>query len=205
MVNYIKTNNYELASKLVDDIFYECFKNNVPQLNLARCLAFDMVGTLMKMRDELGGSIATEGIFDIQDVIGGLFTWQTVEGLKKVMLEVIEKFCCYCNQKQDIKIKNMVNDFVRKNYTNANLSLAYVAESLKLNNCYLSTMYKEQAGEGLLEYINRFRIQKSKELLISDLDNIETIATKVGYSNSKTFIRVFKKYEGVTPGKYRES
>ncbi|TDF94826.1 helix-turn-helix domain-containing protein [Paenibacillus piri] len=39
---------------------------------------------------------------------------------------------------------------------------------------------------------------KDKSLTISE------IAGKVGYGNDDRLIRVFKKYKGITPGKYRE-
>jgi YesN/AraC family two-component response regulator len=49
-----------------------------------------------------------------------------------------------------------------------------------------------------------FRIKKSKLLLSETNDGVEKIANAVGYANARTFTRVFKSIEGVTPSKYRE-
>lgn len=59
-------------------------------------------------------------------------------------------------------------------------------------------------GIGLLDYINQYRVKKAAAALGSTQDSIQKIAENCGFLNCNTFIRVFKKYEGVTPGRYRE-
>ncbi|MBQ7794777.1 MAG: helix-turn-helix transcriptional regulator [Clostridia bacterium] len=70
---------------------------------------------------------------------------------------------------------------------------------------YISTKFKEQFGMGINEYINKFRIKKAKELLNTENYTLDTVSSMVGYTDSRTFIRIFKKYEDTTPGKYRKS
>ena len=55
---------------------------------------------------------------------------------------------------------------------------------------------------GLLEYIHRVRIRHGKQLM-TDYPKLKVkeIAEKVGYINATSFIRAFKRYEGMTPGK----
>jgi YesN/AraC family two-component response regulator len=45
---------------------------------------------------------------------------------------------------------------------------------------------------------------KAKQLMLETKLSINEISEKVGIINVNSFIRIFKKYEGVTPGKYRE-
>lgn len=59
-------------------------------------------------------------------------------------------------------------------------------------------------GEGIQDYINKIRLKQAKKLLLEQNLNLEQTANKVGYSNSNALIRVFKKYEGVTPGQFRD-
>ena len=73
-----------------------------------------------------------------------------------------------------------------------------------MNPISLSRFFKEQSGVTLLEYLNQLRIQKSKELILQGLSNT-MVAESVGYCNDHTFLRIFKKIEGVTPGMFRES
>ena len=62
-----------------------------------------------------------------------------------------------------------------------------------------------QTGEKVLDYINRIRLQEAKQLLQKCEINIEEVARKTGFNNSIALIRVFKKYEGITPGKYKDT
>ena len=47
------------------------------------------------------------------------------------------------------------------------------------------------------------RIQAAKELLADPNIVIKDVAARVGFENINTFFRVFKQFEGVTPGQYR--
>lgn len=55
-----------------------------------------------------------------------------------------------------------------------------------------------------LEYVNNLRIDLAKELLIKTDLPLKEISLKVGYTNTVTLNRVFKKIVGITPGKFRE-
>lgn len=52
--------------------------------------------------------------------------------------------------------------------------------------------------------INKTRIAKAKELLDATNLSVDKIADQVGFNSSTVFIRVFRKYIGMTPGKYKE-
>ncbi|NMA84447.1 MAG: AraC family transcriptional regulator, partial [Epulopiscium sp.] len=56
---------------------------------------------------------------------------------------------------------------------------------------------------GLLDFINQTRIEAAKDILKGpEKKKLEDVATAVGYGNVRTFMRIFKSYEGVTPGQY---
>jgi len=54
------------------------------------------------------------------------------------------------------------------------------------------------------EYIVQVRVREAKRLLESTDLTILQVSQQVGYATDIGFIRVFKKQEGITPGKYRE-
>jgi len=51
--------------------------------------------------------------------------------------------------------------------------------------------------------MTKLRLAEAKRLLGETDMKIEEIAEAVGYLGSNAFIRIFRKYEGITPGKYR--
>ena len=74
-----------------------------------------------------------------------------------------------------------------------------------LSSNYIEKLFKNEKGETIFEYIQRLRIEKAKNQLKNTTLTIETIAAKTGFNSSRSFIRVFKKYEGTTPGEFRRS
>ena len=58
-------------------------------------------------------------------------------------------------------------------------------------------------GDNFKNYLNIYRLEKAKEFMEYNKDlKIKELAELVGYNSSNTFIRIFRKYEGVSPGKY---
>ena len=67
----------------------------------------------------------------------------------------------------------------------------------------MSRLFKQKSGENLTDYINEVRIEKAKEILTTTNVKIGDIAAMVGLESRATFLRVFKKLEGVSPNEYR--
>ena len=156
---------------------------------------------MLKLADE-SGSDSLRGHATLNEILG----WQSLDQLQQAVFKFIDVVCQLDSKDRGFsKIHDQVDRFIRKHYMNTELSVALIAENVGLHTSYLSTLYKEHTGEGLLEVISKFRIEKAKQLIDSGSVKLEDIAKKIGYSNTKTFTRVFKKYEGVTPAKYRDA
>jgi len=84
------------------------------------------------------------------------------------------------------------------------LAIKEVARHVHLNSSYLSVLFKEEAGLNFIEYVTRLRIRKAKELLLESDLGLDIISERIGLQTTSYFIRVFKKYEDVTPRQYRE-
>lgn len=89
-------------------------------------------------------------------------------------------------------------------WSDANLSLQMMADHFDMSPSNFSYHFKKIMGQNFKEYIDNYRIQQSLQLLKSTQASIEQIALQVGYMNSSSFIRSFKKIVGMTPGQYRE-
>ena len=96
-----------------------------------------------------------------------------------------------------------VETYINRNYSLASLSVGMIADEFGMEMSSLSKRYKKERGINISDYIQTVRLKKSKELLADDNYTIKVIAERCGYVNSDVFIRAFKRYEGITPGKYR--
>jgi two-component system, response regulator YesN len=82
-------------------------------------------------------------------------------------------------------------------------SLTDAASALCLSPKYISRIFKQQAGVSFSYYKITVKIKKAKEMLQESSYNINQIAYKLGYENSESFIRQFKRITKYTPTKYR--
>lgn len=94
--------------------------------------------------------------------------------------------------------------YIEEHYNESDLSLSGISEFLGISQSYMSTQFKKETGTNFIEYLNRYRIERSKLLLQMTEMTIEEVGFKTGFSSAKNFIRVFKKYENISPGTFRE-
>lgn len=85
-----------------------------------------------------------------------------------------------------------------------NISVEWVAEQIYLSAGYLSSVFKKETGQSVLQYITRCRLKKAEELLLTTNMKIADISRKVGYDNPSYFGLIFKKNFGVTPLQMRQ-
>lgn len=98
----------------------------------------------------------------------------------------------------------LVRQYIMEHYRDPNLSLAQISEAFGMNLKTLSRIFKEEFGEKFVDYLTKLRVEHAKRLLATTPESVQSIAEQVGYLYPMSFIRVFKRSEGVTPGDYRK-
>ena len=93
--------------------------------------------------------------------------------------------------------------FIHQNYTRS-FSLEELSKEIGVSKSYLSRIFKTDTGISLWDYLNRYRIQKAKELLLLTDKNITAIAGDVGYDDVGYFGRVFREIAGCSPRAFRQ-
>lgn len=207
LIKNIKSGDYETAELVVEEIFYKNFTKASPSISMARCLMFDLVSTIIKTMDEISSDYENV-LFEEMNPVEKLLKCNSLAEMRKLMKKTIQQVCQYILEQKGMNERSiglMVKKLIDADYFNMNLNISMIAERLLLDPNSLSREFREQMGEGILDYINRVRLDKAKYLLKYEKMNVGEIARKVGYCNSNTFIRAFKRYEGITPGQYRES
>jgi two-component system, response regulator YesN len=97
----------------------------------------------------------------------------------------------------------LAKKYMQENYHKP-LTLEDVAGVAGFNSTYFSTVFKKVTGENFLEYLSELRMKEARELLCDGHLRVEDIAEKVGYSDTKYFVKLFKKSTGLTPQEYRK-
>lgn len=205
LINCIKAGNFESASEILDEIFKENFAAGALSLELAKCLMFDLASTVAITINEIEVTHKSS-ISGQVNPIGKLLECVTIMDMKNLILDILQQVCQHVRDEKKNntnKLSTSVIEYVSGCYMDANLNISMIAEEFDMTPTYISRLFKEQTGEVLLDYINKVRLEKAKELLKSGELNIGEIAAQVGYGNSNTLIRIFKKFEGITPGQYK--
>lgn len=89
-----------------------------------------------------------------------------------------------------------------KQHYSQNITTADIAEHVRLSRSYLSDLYSRETGESLIETLSHIRIEEAQRLLKSGGKKMYEIAEIVGFADSKTFARAFKRIAGCTPKEY---
>lgn len=94
-----------------------------------------------------------------------------------------------------------------KNYIAAHyrekIYLEDLAQKLSISPTYLSKLFVRETEERLQDYIVRFRVERAANLLMYSEETISYIAEYVNFPSQSYMGKVFKKYKGMTPQKYR--
>ena len=98
-------------------------------------------------------------------------------------------------------VDQVIKDYIEKCY-DKNITLEEIAAQLHVNRNYLSQLFKKVTGEPFVMYINKHRIQKAKELMMSGNYMVYEVSEMVGFQNSTYFSQVFKSITGYSPSEY---
>ncbi len=93
--------------------------------------------------------------------------------------------------------------YISQNYTKP-ITLKEVAEKIGVSQAHLSRVFSEKLEGGYCNYLRLLRIEKAKTLLKSTDLNIYEIMYEAGFSDQRTFNRVFKNITDMTPKEYRK-
>lgn len=100
---------------------------------------------------------------------------------------------------------NKINLILEKNIDDSSFSVEELAGKLSISRVQLYRKVKAVLGIGVSDYINNFRLEKAKELLMTSTMNISEIAYSCGFASPNYFSTAFKtKYE-MTPKDFRNN
>ena len=205
-VNCINAGDYKGARRVFNNIVENNFNRNIVPINIVKCRLFGLMNTMINVLGD-NNIICEIKTSKGMDPIDALINCETVKELQSQLDDILVKVEEYSNEKaknQNNLLKERMMQYIEEVYQDINLNVSMIADKFELTIPYLSRFFKKQTGTGLLDYIHKIRITKAKELINEEDLSIKEIAKRVGYINSDALIRVFKKLEGITPGKYKK-
>lgn len=84
------------------------------------------------------------------------------------------------------------------------VSMESLADKLFVSTSYLNRIFKRQYKITPIKYLNLYRIEIAREMLVQTDYKMSTIAAAAGFEDARNFSKVFKKTTAMTPGEYRK-
>ena len=106
-------------------------------------------------------------------------------------------------QKQLLPEIQKIIDYIKENYMQK-IKLSDISHHVHLQPSYISSIFKRKTGYTITEFTNIHRVATAKELLFKTDKKLEDIAHNTGFYDIHHLSKVFKRYEGLTPGQYRD-
>ncbi|WP_176706089.1 helix-turn-helix domain-containing protein [Paenibacillus hemerocallicola] len=126
------------------------------------------------------------------------------EAFTVVFAAVAEQLRLWRESKQNRNVVQEIKRYIDEHYADPNLSQAMLADEFHLHSTSISRLFKEEYGVKFVDYVNEIRIGQAIGLMESTELPVHEIAQTVGFMHSQTFIKMFKKITGFTPGSYRK-
>lgn len=141
--------------------------------------------------------VSTQILLQIQKI-------QSDQACQKLVIDMIKQYCNLVKKYSLTGYSPVIRNVIHyaRIHLNKDLSLRSLAERFNINRTYLSTLFHQEIGTTLTDYINGLRIEYAAELLRNNHFSIADASAEVGFSDVSYFTRVFKKVMGRTPAQY---
>lgn len=156
----------------------------------------------------------TEGDRDVADTVKDLLHYWTLRGpaySSKCLSELyglitqissIQSFSSSLAGKYSLIHRSV--KYIESHYNRQDLYTPMLAEMSDMGETYYRSIFISVFGVAPTRYIQQYRVDKAKELLLNSTGSVEDIAVAVGFANSSYFCKVFKTITGLTPSEFAE-
>lgn len=131
-------------------------------------------------------------------------TWEEAQQTLKDMFNDISALRKdHSSDKTNSILADTIKDIIEDHYSDPNLSLQFIASTLKMSTTHISKIFRERELTPVNEYINDIRLHHARLLLETSELTVNEIMERVGFGNQSYFFKLFKKKYGTTPKEYR--
>lgn len=204
LYNLMASREYEKAGELLDDMIDSMFIRDIGYTEVNQCRMSGLINTVCMNLTEILGRNDEAFLYELHPM-DRLLQIKSVDSAKSRLREIFSDVVTHlqeCLEDEKPKWIEEVKKDVEIHYGDVTLSISTYAEKMNMNLAYMGRAFKQHTGYSLPDYIHLVRIRECKKLLREGV-SVKDAAEMVGYVDSKSLIRIFKKQEGITPGQYK--
>lgn len=198
ITNLYKTKDFEQLLQSVFALLEEGYRNKASAYQM-KYVCTDVLNTWIRAVETEKNEFRVSFYSGLLDKLERCVTWEELrQGFQEIHAELFRTLEPHDRSDQ----LNEILEFIHTHY-GEELSIEQFAQQMNMSVGHFSRTFKEVVGEKYVEYIAKHRLTKAKQFLLETDMKIDEVAEKVGYWGRSSFIRIFRKYEGTTPAKYR--
>lgn len=216
MEKILDTSDKMLANKVLEE--FKEYYNEIPKLTYGQVQNIaNMISSLCNylVEEALDKNLilevykkSIEGNVELEENFFDGYSINNIESIKRGISNALIN--AYISEDNEIdnnkKISRTLRPAIKYIYMNKseNITLENMAKVCHISSSYFSRLFSKEMGESFSNYISKLKIKWAKELLEQSDKSINEISEELGFNDSGYFIKIFKKYEGVTPFIYRK-
>ena len=202
----VEKEDYAQAVALIQQVYGQDKKQYGEASAVLFCTVLNMAGITMTAM-QINSDSEEGGLTERLHAPQRLLACSTVHALYTELIQLLTEASASAEERTAPRSRILyeVRSYVDAHYTDENLSVSELADRAGMSISSLSRAFKREMGYNLLDYINKLRVEAVMHSLTESEDTLEKIAERTGYINVNTLIRNFKRYVGMTPGKYKQS
>ncbi len=206
LTNSIKAGNDAAADAILESIYAANFAQPRLSIEMARCLMFDLISTMIKTMDSLLAGEEDAELWARIEPVARLTACRSLERLQQEMKTILTEVCRHVRGRRTSHTEHLrqaIVEYIEEHCYERNLGPEAVADHVQRNSAYIGRFFREQFGVGISSYIKNLRVAGAKRLIETTELTVREIAARTGFADSNALIRGFKEHEGVTPGEYK--
>ena len=140
----------------------------------------------------------------------GLHELATVSAVSKLFLLILQNGYYTQNNTEVVsgsrktdQIKSVL-EYIESNFASP-ITLEVLADRANMNPRYFCRYFHSITHQTPLDYVNSYRIERASQLLLETDRTVTDIGMECGFNDGSYFVKVFRKYRGLTPSRYRRS
>lgn len=200
IIGYMKNSApVRTPEEFVEEILAVYGIGKTASMDTVACFKYEVFSVLNK------AMMTNRGVFDNpRDVVEELLLQSDLDKFKQRFSAVLALL--WQKEQQSVEQEDIcrkVQKYIQENFRNPMLSVNMLGEEMNMSASYMSKLFREKYNISVPDYISQIRIKGAKEDLGKTQKSVKQIAEENGFLSSTVFINTFKKWEGITPGNYR--
>lgn len=203
LLSALRTANAPAAEQVLGEV-REALCSNMYKMDSVRHVYSSIVNIAFIAAEELPPG-ALPGERNLRRAINEIYARDSLDGIHRTASELCAGIAGCFENKRSQRAKQIATDarrYLESNY-DRDIGLTDLSNTLLYTPAYINKILRAETGQTFYDLLTEIRVERAKDLLLTGLQ-IGEVSEKVGYPNVQSFIRMFKKVTGMTPGRYRE-